>query len=255
MPETPACRRSSTICELSAPPSRTAWTAVPSSAHTRPDISSVMSEECDARRRAILGESMSLETVYFAPSGECGFACSNRPNTLGRLYRLVNFIIACGKEEIALPNKVVNEVDFVILGEPASAKNQRRIVRIGDMPRLIKSSKGLSYGKSFALQCPKIPLMECDVALLLDVYYASRRPDLAALDMIQDLLQGFIYQNDRQVKASQSLWNLDRKNPRVRIRVKKLELESSLGLSSYSQSLIWGEESSRPQSSTPENGG
>ena len=154
-----------------------------------------------------------------------------------------------------MPDKVVNEVDFVILGEPASAKNQRRIVRIHDKTRLIKSSKALAYSKSFALQCPKIPLMEGDVALLIDVYYASRRPDLAALDMIQDLLQGFIYQNDRQVKASQSLWNLDRKNPRVRIRVKKLELESSLGLSSYSQSLIWGEESSRPQSSTPENGG
>lgn len=151
--------------------------------------------------------------------------------------------------------KIVNEVDFVVLGEPASAKNQRRIVRIHDTPRLIKSRKALSYCKSFALQCPRIPLIEGDVSLMIDVYYASRRPDLAAIDIVQDLLQGSIYQNDRQVKASQSLWNLDKKNPRVRIRVKKLELESSLGLSSYNQSEIWGTESFQMQLSNQEDGG
>ena len=157
-------------------------------------------------------------------------------------------------KEIALVSSAVKEVDFVILGEPASAKNQRRIVRIRDTPRLIKSAKALSYAKSFGLQCPTVPLIEGDVSLLCDIFYASRRPDLAAMDLIQDLLQGRVYANDRQVKASQSLWNLDRDNPRVRIRVRGLDLESSHGLSSYSQSEIWGEENSPQQSSSQDDG-
>ena len=139
----------------------------------------------------------------------------------------------------------VNEGDIVVLGEPASAKTQRRIVKARGVPRLIKSAKALIYEKSFLLQCPCLnPLMEGDVSLLVDVHYASRRPDLACIDLIQDLLQGSIYLNDRQVKASQSLCNLDKKNPRVRIRVKMLEVESSVGLSSFTQSEIWGQESS-----------
>ena len=40
-------------------------------------------------------------------------------------------------------------VDFVVYGEPASAKNQRRIDTIGGKPRVIKSAKALRYAKSF----------------------------------------------------------------------------------------------------------
>tara|TARA_Y100000310_G_scaffold287505_1_gene312463 strand:+ start:127 stop:534 length:408 start_codon:yes stop_codon:yes gene_type:complete len=130
--------------------------------------------------------------------------------------------------------------DFVVLGEPASAKNQRRIVSIRGSPRIIKSAKALSYAKTFVQQIPGGELLEGDVALLVDVFYASRRPDLSCLDLIMDLLQGKIYANDRQVKANQSLWNLDRENPRTRIRARSLNLESSTGLSSFSLSEIWG---------------
>lgn len=132
-------------------------------------------------------------------------------------------------------------LDFWIEGQPASAKNQRRIVFVHKKPRIIKSAKALSYKKTFLEQCPLLdPLLVTDVAILIDVYYASRRPDLAAMDLIMDLLQGQIYQNDRQVKASQSLWNLDKDNPRVRIRIKELEIDSSQGVSSFPPSKIWG---------------
>lgn len=135
------------------------------------------------------------------------------------------------------------DVDFWVAGEPASAKNQRRIVTIGGKPRLIKSAKALAYCKTFEKQCTgKIELIDGDVAILLDVWYASRRPDLACMDLIMDLCQGVVYANDRSVKASMSLWNLDRRNPRVRIRARKIcvDTSGSLGVSSYSQSQIWG---------------
>ena len=133
------------------------------------------------------------------------------------------------------------DFDIWIKGEPASAKNQRRIVFVGATPRIIKSKKALDYVKSFNDQCPVLdPLIGDDVVILLDVYYASRRPDLAACDLIMDLLQGRVYKNDRQVKGTLSLWNLDKENPRCRIRVKRLSVDSSTGLSSYKPSEIWG---------------
>jgi len=130
--------------------------------------------------------------------------------------------------------------DCVILGNPPSMKNQRRIVYSGGRPLIIKSKKALSYRNSFIEQCPIVdPIIEDDVVLLVDVWYGSRRPDLACIDYIQDLIQGKVIKNDRQVKASQSIWNLDRENPRVRVRVGLAPDGSSEGLSSFEQSEIW----------------
>ena len=138
--------------------------------------------------------------------------------------------------------------DYVIYGEPASAKNQRRLVRIGGQPRLIKSKKALDFQKVFLEQAEAVrldTLIDGDCALVVDVYYASRRPDLACIDLIQDLLQNIVYSNDRQVKASQSIWNLDKENPRARIRVRELKIDGSAGLSSFEPFEIWGESMSR----------
>ena len=135
------------------------------------------------------------------------------------------------------------DVDFWVAGEPASAKNQRRIVTISGLPRLIKSAKALSYCKSFEKQRPRdIELLVGDIALRIDVWYASRRPDLACMDLIMDLLQGVVYQNDRQVKASMSMWNLDKENPRCQVRARQISVDTSgsFGVSSFSQSQIWG---------------
>lgn len=135
------------------------------------------------------------------------------------------------------------DVDFVIRGEPASAKNSRRLVSLGGKPRIIKSSKAMEYLKMFRMQCKQLdPLITGDVAVMVDVYYKTRRPDLACMDLIMDVMQGLIYENDRQVKASQSLWNLDKENPRARIRVRSLDADTSAGLSLYRPSEIWGGE-------------
>lgn len=133
------------------------------------------------------------------------------------------------------------DFDVTIIGEPASAKNQRRIVQVGGKPRIIKSKKAFEYIRKFDAQCPVMdPMIDVDVALRVDVWYASRRPDLACMDLIQDLLQDKVYLNDRQVKASMSIWNLDRENPRVRIRLIRMEQEGSVNASSLGLSEIWG---------------
>jgi len=129
----------------------------------------------------------------------------------------------------------------VIYGEPASAKNQRRIIKVRGRPMIIKSKKAIEYSQAFNEQCPVMDdMFDCDVSLQINVWYASRRPDLACVDLIQDLLQGRAYINDRQVKASMSLWGLDRRNPRCEITVKALpEYQDSAGVSSLKHSEIW----------------
>ena len=110
----------------------------------------------------------------------------------------------------------------IIFGEPASKANSRRVVRYGGMSRLIKSAKALSYSDAFKQQCGKLPtLMTGDLRVTLHIFYASRRPDLDE-SLILDLMQGLIYENDRQVKERHCYWGLDPDNPRSEIIIEKI---------------------------------
>ena len=110
----------------------------------------------------------------------------------------------------------------IIFGEPASKANSRRVVRFGSMSRLIKSEKALGYSEMFKQQCrPLAKLMTGDLRVTLRIYYASRRPDLDE-SLILDLMQGLIYENDRQVKERHAYWGLDPDNPRAEILVEKI---------------------------------
>ena len=110
----------------------------------------------------------------------------------------------------------------IIFGEPASKANSRRVVHYGGMSRLIKSKKALSYSDVFKQQCGKLPtLMTGDLRVTLHIFYASRRPDLDE-SLILDLMQGLIYENDRQVKERHCYWGLDPDNPRSEIIVEKI---------------------------------
>ena len=109
-------------------------------------------------------------------------------------------------------------ITFTILGEPASKSNGRRWT--GKF--LIKSEKALNYSDMFKQQCPVLaPLMEGDLRVTIKIWYASRRPDLDA-SLIFDLMQGFIYENDRAVKEQHLYWGLDKENPRAEITVEKM---------------------------------
>jgi hypothetical protein len=111
----------------------------------------------------------------------------------------------------------------IIFGEPASKANSRRVVKFGNMSRLIKSQKALNYSDAFRQQCqPLATLMTGDLRVTLHIYYASRRPDLDE-SLILDLMQGLIYENDRQVKERHAYWGLDPENPRAEILIEKIE--------------------------------
>ena len=111
----------------------------------------------------------------------------------------------------------------IIFGEPASKANSRRVVRFGSMSRLIKSQKALNYSDAFRQQCqPLAVLMTGDLRVTLHIYYASRRPDLDE-SLILDLMQGLVYENDRQVKERHAYWGLDPENPRAEILIEKIE--------------------------------
>lgn len=113
----------------------------------------------------------------------------------------------------------------IIFGEPASKANSRKVVTIGGMPRVIKSSKALAYSESFRKQAvPISPLIETDVRVTIKIFYASRRPDLDE-SLILDLLQGVFYVNDRQVKEKHIYWGLDKDCPRAEIVVEVLPVE------------------------------
>ena len=115
----------------------------------------------------------------------------------------------------------LQSVSYFILGEPASKANSRRVVKIGNVSRLIKSKNALSYSDMFKQQAtPLQVLMTGDLTVIMRIYYSTRRPDLDE-SLILDLLQGVVYTNDRQVKEKHIYWDLDRENPRAEIIVEK----------------------------------
>lgn len=113
-------------------------------------------------------------------------------------------------------------LSLIIFGEPASKANSRRVVKFGNMSRLIKSQKALNYSQAFKQQCtPLGRLMSGDIKMTMWIYYASRRPDLDE-SLILDLLQGVVYLNDRQVKERHVFWGLDPERPRTEMIIEQI---------------------------------
>jgi len=134
------------------------------------------------------------------------------------------------RNDTASPESV-QSISFVVYGEPASKANSRRVVRYNNMSRVIKSQKALDYSDQFRQQCvPLDPLMDGELVVTMHIWYASRRPDLDD-SLILDLMQGLIYQNDRQVRERHLYWHLDKENPRSFITVEKKAPGVSRGVS------------------------
>ena len=56
----------------------------------------------------------------------------------------------------------------------------------------------------------------------MKVFYKTKRPDLDE-SLILDLMEGLVYENDRQVKFKYVEWGLDRGNPRTLIVVSSID--------------------------------
>ena len=134
---------------------------------------------------------------------------------------------------VAMGDEVRGDWSQLISGEPASKSNQRRIVLINGKVRVIKSAKALAYAKFFASQVepPREPI-DGDVELGVIVWYRTRRPDLD-VSLLMDLLQAnHVILNDRQIKICKAYHQIDRKNPRSLLRVRRLP--EDFGLPSWS---------------------
>ncbi len=116
----------------------------------------------------------------------------------------------------------MRSVRLILHGEPASKANSRRLVTIRGQARLIKSQKALDYVAAVKRTYPPlVPLLEGDLRMTADVYYASRRPDLD-VSLILDALQDIAYKNDRQVREMHLYHRLDRANPRAEITLEEM---------------------------------
>jgi Holliday junction resolvase RusA-like endonuclease len=117
---------------------------------------------------------------------------------------------------------MMRSVRLILHGEPASKANSRRLVTIRGQARLIKSQKALDYVAAVKRTYPPlVPLLEGDLRMTADVYYASRRPDLD-VSLILDALQDIAYKNDRQVREMHLYHRLDRANPRAEITLEEM---------------------------------
>jgi len=116
----------------------------------------------------------------------------------------------------------MRSVRLILHGEPASKANSRRLVTIRGQARLIKSQKALDYVAAVKRTYPPlVPLLEGDLRMVADVYYATRRPDLD-VSLILDALQDIAYKNDRQVREMHLYHHLDRENPRAVITLEEM---------------------------------
>jgi Holliday junction resolvase RusA-like endonuclease len=117
---------------------------------------------------------------------------------------------------------MMRSVRLILHGEPASKSNSRRLVTIRGQARLIKSQKALDYVAAIKRTYPPlVPLLEGDLRMTADVFYASRRPDLD-VSLILDALQDIVYRNDRQVREMHLYHHLDRENPRAEITLEEM---------------------------------
>lgn len=124
-------------------------------------------------------------------------------------------------------------IKLIILGEPASKANSRRLVTFGKRPASIKSKKALSYEQSAIFHIPDHAkqMLEGDICLTARIFYATRRPDLdesIIMDVLQakykkgELIRRGVYLNDRQIKEKHIYHRLDKLNPRAEIEITKL---------------------------------
>ena len=116
-----------------------------------------------------------------------------------------------------------------IHGEPASKANSRRLATTGRgrfaRTRVIKSEKALAWVEAAKLQLARLRptrLLEGRLRLTAWIYYRSERPDLDE-SLVLDVLQGWVYANDRAVRERHIFHGIDRHQPRAELLVEEIE--------------------------------
>ena len=109
----------------------------------------------------------------------------------------------------------------VILGHMPRKSNSRRIVKIKNTVRSIKSKNAIEWMATAVLQVmvsarqQQVTQYTQPVALYADVYYRSERSDLSSELLMDALENADIIKNDRQIHHQTLTRYVDRQNPRV----------------------------------------
>jgi len=110
-----------------------------------------------------------------------------------------------------------------ISGQPYSLKNRQIINCRGKYPRIIKSKEASDYLNSFSLQVPdeykdlRLGSLDAPLAVIVVIYYRSRRPDLDVHAVMDGLQASGVIQNDRYIREVHSYALQDKENPRAEI--------------------------------------
>lgn len=121
-------------------------------------------------------------------------------------------------------------VELTILGQPASMKNSRQLIRSPRTGKVmpILSEAARTYVRDLKWQVPvRHPLLAGRLRATITIWYRSERPDLDEA-IILDALQGRIYENDRQVREKHVFHRIDRNNPRAHVVIEPLQAELEL---------------------------
>lgn len=145
----------------------------------------------------------------------------------------------CGLLEATAPAKV----RIVIIGEPASKANSRKLVTIGGRPAFIKSQKARDYERDALMQIPASAklMLGGQLRATIRIWYATERPDLdesVILDVLQAKTEGTgkdrkiirrgVYLNDRQVREKHVFHAIDRIQPRAEIEIEQIVEQGNL---------------------------
>lgn len=113
-----------------------------------------------------------------------------------------------------------------ILGKVPSKSNSYRIIAFNGHASLAKTNELKDYEKSFHIQCKHKGLnIDCPFILYIDVYFENNRPDLDnSLKAILDCLQSSgVIKNDRLCRKIVVERFIDKKSPRIELKIEKYE--------------------------------
>ena len=111
---------------------------------------------------------------------------------------------------------------MILLPFPPSANAYWRSVPVAGSCRAILSKGGRAYKRlaELALSAQRTELLTGPVAVTFTVYFPNKRGDLDnRLKPAGDVLQGFAYENDKQIVELHAYRRIDSGNPRVEVTI------------------------------------
>lgn len=124
--------------------------------------------------------------------------------------------------------KKENYKRIILKGVPQSTNNLYKANCISGFPRIYMTADGKAMKESYQYQA-KVQwtgkILKGDLEIEIDLYFKDkRRRDYDNYGkVLGDSLEGIIFEDDKQIQKATVTKNIDRKNPRIEIEIKKYE--------------------------------